>query len=161
MEELLLEAEQMEETQRQAHYDLVLLEIGKLEKQIADNFEEADKEVRIIKQWALNKNSTLQDKINFYERKLEAYILEIGAKTIDMPHGILKYHKKQDRVEISDMELFLKNARPEMLSTIPEQLKPDLNKIKAFIKQKGRIPNGVKLIEGQDEFSYKINKGDN
>ena len=78
-----------------------------------------------------------------------------------MPHGTLKFHKKPDKVEISDMDLFLKNAKPEMLTAVPEQFKPDFNKIKAFIKEKGRVPEGVALIEGQQEFSYKLNKGEN
>ena len=57
LEELLIEAENKEESQRQAYYDLILLEIGKLQTQISCNFEEADKEVQLIKEWALNKNS--------------------------------------------------------------------------------------------------------
>ena len=39
-------------------------------------------------------------------------------------------HKKPDRVEIEDLDLFLKKAKPEMLTIIPEQVKPDMNKIK-------------------------------
>ncbi len=69
-------------------------------------------------------------------------------------------HKKPDRVEIEDLELFLKKAKPEMLSIIPEQLKPDLNKIKNYIKNKP-VPPGVKVIEGKEEFSYKLNGEEN
>ena len=160
LEDLLVEAEQKEESQRQAYYDLVLLEMSKLQQQISNNFEQAEKEVQIIKEWTLNKNSILQDKTSFYEKKLEAYIRELEVKTIDMPHGTLKFHKKPDKVEISDMNLFLKNAKPEMLTAVPEQLKPDLNKIKVYIKEKGRVPEGITLVEGRQEFSYKLNKGE-
>jgi hypothetical protein len=65
-------------------------------------------------------------------------------------------HKKPDKIEVEDLELFLKKAKPEMLTVIPEQVKPNLNKIKSYIKTKP-VPKGIKLIEGKEEFSYKLN----
>ena len=159
LEELLLEAELKEIKQTQAYFDLILIEIGKLQSQIEVNFAEAEKEIEIIKEWSLNKNSKLQDKIDFLSRKLEAYIREEGKKTIELPHGDLKFHKKPDRVEIADLELFLQSATSDMIRTQPEEIKPDLNKIKAYIKEKGRIPKGVSVIEGKEEFSYKLKNG--
>lgn len=156
LEDLLAEAEQKEIKETAAYYDLILLEISKLQSQIESKFAEAEKEIEIINEWALNKNSALQDKINFLALKLEAYIKEMGEKTISLPNGILKMHKKQDRIEIEDLELFLLKAKPEMLTIIPEQVKPDLNSIKAHIKTKS-VPLGIKVIEGKDEFSYKLN----
>lgn len=89
--------------------------------------------------------------------KLEAYIRERGDKTISLCNGTLKMHKKPDRVEIEDLELFLKNARKEWLSVIPEQVKPNLLAIKNYIKTRP-TPQGVKIIEGQIEFNYSLNK---
>lgn len=159
LEELLLEAEQKEIKQTAAYFDLILIEIGKLQSDIESNFAEAEKEIEIIKEWSLNKNSKLQDKIDFLSRKLETYIREEGKKTIELPHGDLKFHKKQDKVEIADLELFLQSATSDMIRTQPEEIKPDLNKIKAYIKEKGRIPKGVNVIEGKEEFSYKLKNG--
>lgn len=156
LDELLLDAEQKEIKQTAAYYDLILLEISKLQTQIESNFAEAEKEVEIIKEWALNKNSGIQDKINFFVLKLEAYIKEMGEKTISLPNGTLKMYKKPDKIEIEDLDLFLQKARPEMLTIIPEQVKPDLNAIKAYIKTKP-IPPGIRVIEGKNEFSYKLN----
>ena len=68
-------------------------------------------------------------------------------------------HKKPDKVEITDIELFLSNAKPNMLTVIPETVKPDLNKIKAFVKIKS-VPLGVTVTEGKEEFTYKL-KGQN
>ncbi len=65
-------------------------------------------------------------------------------------------HKKPDKVEIEDLDLFLKKAKPEMLTVVPESYKPDMNKIKAYIKSKP-VPPGIKVIEGKEEFSYKLN----
>jgi hypothetical protein len=156
MDELLAEAEQKEELQTEAYFDLLLLQIQQLEDKIAFNFSEADKEVKIIQGWALKKNHALHAKIEWNERKLEAFIRERKEKTIDLAHGVLKFHKKPDKLEIADMDLFLKNAKPEMLTVIPEQIKPDLTKIKAYTKAH-LPPKGVIISEGREEFSYKLN----
>ncbi|MCE1187622.1 MAG: host-nuclease inhibitor Gam family protein [Ignavibacteria bacterium] len=157
LEALLAEAEAKEEQYSESYFDLLLMQVQQMQEQIAHNFAEADKEVAIIKQWALNKNHGLQVKIEWIEKKLEAFIREKKVKTLDLPHGVLKVHKKPDKVEITDLELFLKNARPEMLSVMPESIKPDLSKIKAYVKTHYNLPPGIKIIEGKEEFSYKLN----
>jgi len=158
LDELLLEAEQKEIKQTAAYFDLILIELGKLQAEIESNFAEAEKEIEIIKEWSLNKNSKLQDKINFLSLKLEAWVKQEARKTIELPNGELRYYKKPDKVEISNLEEFLKTATADMIRVVPEEVKPDLNKIKAYIKNKGRIPKGVTVIEGREEFSYKLNK---
>lgn len=156
IEQILREAEEKEKKLTQASIDLLLVQIGKFNEEIRKNFDEADKEVEIIKSWALEKNSKLQEKIEYLERKLESYIRDEGLKTIDLPHGVLKMHKKQDKVEVTDIELFIKSASAEIISIVPESVKPDLNKIKNFIKTHKRIPAGITLIEGKEEFTYKL-----
>lgn len=156
LDELIQEAEQKEEQQTEAYFDLLLLGIRKLSSQIEYNFHEAEKECSMINNFVLHKNSQLQERIKWLELKLEAFIKERGEKTITLPNGTLKMHKKPDKVEIEDLELFLKKAKPEMLTIVPEQVKPDLNKIKAYIKTKP-VPAGIKIIEGKEEFSYKLN----
>jgi hypothetical protein len=133
------------------------MSIRKLQSQIEYNFQEAEKECQMINSFTLHKNAQLQERIRWFELKLEAFIREKKEKTITLPNGILKMHKKPDKVEIEDLDAFLKNAKPEMLSVVPEQVKPDLNKIRAYIKSKP-VPPGIKLIEGKEEFSYKLNK---
>jgi len=155
LDELLEEAESREEYQTEAYYDLILLQIKTLQGQIAGNFSEAEKEIQHINNWVLNRNMVLDERCKMLERKLEAFIRERQVKTIELPNGILKMHKRSDKIEIEDIELFLKNARPEVLTIIPEQVKPDLSKIKYFIKTRP-VPAGVKVIEGKNEFSYKF-----
>ncbi len=155
LDELLEEVELKEEERTEAYYDLLLMNIYQMQKQIEYNFSEAEKQCSYINQFILNKNAVIQEKIRWQERKLEAFINEKKVKTITLPNGTLRMHKKPDRVEIEDMELFLKKAKPEMLTIIPEQVRPDLNKIKNFIKTRP-VPPGVKVIEGQEEFSYKL-----
>jgi hypothetical protein len=48
IDELLLEAEQKEQVLTHAQYDLIILEIIKLESEISDNFRTAEEEVEII-----------------------------------------------------------------------------------------------------------------
>ena len=121
IDELLAEAEAGEQKLLKAHYDLILLEISKLQQHITDNFQQAELETQIINNWALQMNSKLQERITFYELKLEAYIREEGLKTIELPNGILKLHKKPDKAEITDIDIFLQHAKQELLTIVPEQ----------------------------------------
>ncbi len=159
LDELIREAEEKEEEQTEAFFDILLLNIKKLREQIAYNFHEAEKECMMINSFVLHKNLQLEEKIKWHELKLEGFIRERNVKTIDLPNGTLKMHKKPDKVEIEDLELFLKKAKPAMMTIIPEQVKPDLNKIKQYIKSH-IIPPGVKVVEGKEEFSYKLNQGE-
>jgi len=156
IDELLKEAEEKEQKLSMELADLVLIEISQLQKQVETNFEMAAREREIIKNWSLKINSKLVSRIEFISKKLEVFIKETGEKTINLPNGILKMHKKSDRVEVEDLELFLKNARPQWLTVIPEQAKPNLAAIKNHIKTRP-TPKGVKIIEGDVEFSYKLN----
>lgn len=158
LDELLEEVEHKEKTEQLAYYDLALIEIKELTKQIEVIFTQADKEAEIIKSWALSKASKLQDRVTFIEQKLESYIRAEELKTVSLPNGTLKLRKNPDKVEITDMDVFLSKANKDMLTIIPEQLKPDLNKIKTYIKMKGEIPAGVNIIAGEETFSIKLNK---
>lgn len=161
IEELLKEAEEKELQMTKSLVDLLLIEISKLNDQIKSIQSEAEAEINIIQQWAERKISKLIDKISFYEVRLERFIREQGVKTIELPNGTLKIRKSQDKIEITDAQLFMSNAIPELLRIIPETVKPDINKIKAYVKQKGIIPPGIKYEEGKDQFTYKLtNKGE-
>ncbi len=153
---LLEEVEQKEERQEEAYYDLLLLEIQNLIKEQERNFTTANKEIELINNWVLKRNHPIQEKIDRLEKKLELFIKEKGVKTIDLAHGVLKLHKKPDKVEITDMALFLQHAKAEMITIIPEQIKPDLNKIKAYLKGHYAVPLGITVLQGQEEFSYKL-----
>lgn len=157
LEELLAEAEAKEEQQTEAYFDLVLLNIRQLQEKIAHSFEEAEKEIALINDWTLRKNHGLQTKVEWLEKRLEAFIIERGVKTLELPNGVLKYHKKQDKVEITDMDLFLKNAPAEVLSVQPELVKPDLTKLKNYLKTHFKPIPGTVVISGKQEFTYTLN----
>lgn len=159
LDELLEQAELKEEEQTEAYFDLLLLQIKQLTKQIEYNFSQSEKECSMINSFVLHKNAQLQEKIRWIELKLQSFILEKKEKTIALPNGTLKMHKKADRVEIENLDLFLKKAKPEMLTVVPESYKPDMNKIKAYIKSKP-VPPGIKVTEGKEEFTYKLRESE-
>ena len=159
IDELLQEVEEKEQKLLASHADLLLNEIGSLQRQIDTNFTQADEEKRIIHEWALSRNSKLQDRISWLERKLEAFMKEQGpnVKTVDLPNGKLLRRKQQTKVEITDMEEFMKNEKLYQLGTIqPEIIKPNLNMIKAFINMTSKVPKGVVVTEGKEKFSIKL-----
>lgn len=155
LDELLEEVEAKEIQNTEAFMDLLLLEIKKINNKITHNFNETEKEIELIKTWALKKNTVLEERKKFLERKLEAFIKERGEKTISLPNGELKYHKKPDKVEITDLDTFLANANKELLTLIPESYKPNLTGIKKWIKAKP-VPKGVTVTVGKQEFTYKL-----
>ena len=156
LDELLEEVELKEDQQKEVYVDLLLIQIKNLQDEITKNFNNADKEIEIIKSWALSKNTVLQERINLIENQLEQFIRESNKKTIDLPNGILKIRKSPDKAEVENLELFLSKANAELVSVVPEQIKPNLKNIKNYIKMTTKVPEGVRVIEGKEEFSYVI-----
>lgn len=162
IDELLAEVEAAEEVRQNATLDFVLIEIKKLTQRIEDTFSQAEAEKCLIDDWALRRASKAQERIDFLAKKLEIIIMDRAVKTIDLPNGTLKLRKKQDKIEIEDFDVFLQNATPAMLNVIPEAVKPDIAGIKSYMKMTGgKLPVGVKLIPGTEEFSYKLKGNEN
>ena len=160
LDELLEQVEAKEKSLHLAHVDLVLGEISNLEEQIAKNFDETEKEKAILDDWTLRKNSKLQERIDWMSRKLEAFMREQGddVKTIEVCNGKLLRRKQPNKIEIVDMDKFMTNNNLYQLGTLqPEILKPNLNMIKAFINSTKRLPLGVRVVEGTEKFSIKLN----
>ena len=156
IDNLLEQAEVNENNEALAYYDLVVKEITRLEGEIALVTSNTDREVAIIKNWALERNVKFFDRIEFLQLKLEAFIRAQDKKTIELPHGTLKLRAKPDKVEITDMELFMKSATKEMVIVKPEEIKPSLTNIKKWIKMTTKVPDGVAVIEGKTEFKLTI-----
>ena len=156
IDDLLAEAEAKEGSEALAYFDLVVKEVARLELEIAEVNCHTDYELQIIRDWALQKNVKYHDRIMFLQLKLESFIRAQDKKTIDLPHGTLKLRQKPDKVEITDMELFMKSATKEMVIIKPEEIKPSLTNIKKWIKMTSKIPQGVTVIEGKTEFTLKL-----
>jgi len=157
IDQILKEAEEKEQKLNHEMADMMLLEIRNLQEEIELTFEQAERERTIIKNWAITKNSKLTNRIEWLSKKLELFLKEEDVKTLELAFGTIRFRKQPDKVEIIDDELFLNNASSSTLTIIPEAAKADLNKIRAFIKRSGRVPQGCELIPGEIKFSYKIN----
>jgi len=159
LDELLDEVEKKERSLHLAHVDMVLNEIRNLEGEIANNFKNTDLEKQYLDQWVLQKNSKLQEKIEWMTKKLEAFMYEQGAdvKTIDLPNGKLLRRKQPDKIEIVDMDKFIQNADSSMLTVVPESVRPDLRKVMAYYKRRLIPPVGARLVIGEEKFSIKLN----
>ena len=159
IEELLAEAEEDEKKLHLAHIDLMLIELGKLEKSIADNFSQAEEEKKIIDEWAMVRNVKLQEKADRISGLLRLFMESQSedVRTIDLPNGKLTRRKGVDKIVIVDMEAFLENANKSMITIQPEMVKPNLNKIKAYYKMTQKVPIGTELIEGEEKFNIKLN----
>ena len=158
IDQILLEAEEKDQRLMESHLDLILIEIRKFEEEIEKNFDTAAQEREIIKNWALERNSMFSSRIEWLTKRLERFLKEENLKTLDLPNGILRIRKQTDKVTIVDEEKFYKNATSAILNIIPESAKPDLLKIKAWIKKTGRVPAGVEVSASDEKFSYTIKK---
>ena len=92
---MLLEIEAKEKQMELSHVDAVLIEIASIQSQIEKNFQQAQVEHELISEWAIQRNSKLQERIEWLTRKIEAFMNEAepNTKTLDLPHGILQKRK--------------------------------------------------------------------
>ncbi|MCB2203456.1 host-nuclease inhibitor Gam family protein [bacterium] len=160
IDELIEEQENHDAAQTEAHADLLLLEISNLQQSIADTFTTAEEEQTLIQKWALSRTTKMQDRIDRISQYLETFMTErhesSGEKTLNLAHGTLRIRKSREKVEITDLGEFLKHARPEMLRTQPESSAPDMAGIRSWMKMSGKVPPGVEVTPGKNEFSIKI-----
>lgn len=161
IDELIREAEEKEKKLEQSHIDLLLIEIRKLEEEIEKNFDTAAEEKEIIKNWALERNSMFNSRIEWLSKRLERFLKEENLKTLDLPNGIIRIRKLGEKVMIVDEEKFFKKATSALLNIIPESAKPDLLKIKAWIKRTGKVPEGIAVAPQENKFSYTIKRNNN
>ncbi len=73
----------------------------------------------------------------------------------------MKLRAKPDKVEITDLELFVKSATKDLViikseEIKPEEIKPSLTSIKNWIKMTSKVPDGVAVIEGKTEFKLTL-----
>ncbi len=163
IDQLITEAENKEHQQLYGHYDMICMEINRIQKEIETTFQEAETEKKLIDEWALSHNVKHQERAEYLTTKLEAFMFNEAKKTLDLPHAVLKLHKKPDKVEVNDMDIFLANASADMVTVVPESVKPSLTGIKRIIKMSTKVPPGITVIPGKEELTikFKTNGGSN
>ena len=163
IDELLLEAEIKEKEQllemNRIRADQILATLAVLEQKADEVNQLADDEIKIFEEYRLIELQKIEKKASWLEYNLEQYIRSTKEKTINLPHGSLKLHLGRDKVEITDMDKFMKVAPSrDLLRVSPESYDPDLQKVLEYVKLRGIIA-GVKFIPATTKFSYKTLKG--
>ena len=167
IEELLAEAEVREKIENIAfnkiQADQALGAIGTLEDQMADVNTLADDEIKLIEQYRQSEIARVEKKLSWLVFNLENFARKHSAqtneKTLRLPHGTLALRKGRDKVEIENLEQFLKiAAKYNLLRTTPEEHVPDLKALSAYLTRTGEILPGVKVTPATINFSYQTIK---
>ena len=158
IDELLLEAEAKEKQDRlemnRLKADQILTALSVLEEKANDVNKLADDEIHLIEEYRNVEIQKLQKKMAWLEYNLEQFIRSTDEKTINLPHGAIKLRLGRDKVEITDMEKFMRVAPLRgLMKTVPEKQEPDLQKVLAYVKTNGFL-TGVSMIPAQTKFSY-------
>ncbi len=161
IDELLAETEQRELKMNKLRADQLLMVISVLEGKMDDLNKLCDDEVIIIETYRESEIAKLEKRRSWLTWNLEQFIRSTNEKTIKLPHGAIKLRLGRDKVEVVNLDLFMKQA-PKLgfLKTVPESYEPDLQKIHNYIKIKNVIPEGVRMTPAQTKFSYTTLKGD-
>ena len=171
LDELLAEVEEKQQQVKlnldRLKSDQCLMAISKLESQIADVNKLADDEIALIAQYRKNEIDRIEKKRSWLLFNLEGFARQQlengGEKTLRLPHGVLALRKGRDKIEIIDMEIFMKIApKYGFLRVTPENKEPDMTALAAYVKRTREIPLGTQLTPATINVNYQLTtNGDN
>jgi len=117
----------------------------------------AEESMRRTQAWLDKKENTINSAIEFLSGQMRNYLKQNKLKSLSLPNGNIGFRKQSDVVIIQNEEIFLANAKPELLRHIQESYEPDLKAIKDYIKKSGGdMPKGVDLKPQESKFYYKL-----
>ncbi len=90
---------------------------------------------------------------------MKNYLEQKNIKSLTLPSGNIGFRKQPDKIAIVDADTFFEKATFDLIRVVPEKFEPDLQVIKARIKEKGEIPAGVDIVTPTPKFYYKLNNG--
>lgn len=159
IDQIIHEAEERKDAERvemsKLRADDMLKVLSVLDSQMSDVNMLCDTEIARIEAYRQAELSRLDKKRSWITFNLDAYIRESGEKTIRLPSGTIKLRKGRDKIVIVGMETFLKAAsRLGFLKSVPESFEPDQQKIMAYLKRTGFVPEGCEFIPAETRFSY-------
>jgi len=134
-----------------------LWRIKYLEDEISQYKSTAEKLMQEIETWLGHKASQKLSQIDFLSGRMEEYLRTREIKSMSLPGGLIGLRKQQDKIEITNEELFYEKADAGLIRKIPETQEPDLKKIKEQIKLTGEVPDGVDVVSQESKFYYKLN----
>jgi len=117
----------------------------------------ADESINRSQNWFDKKENTINSAIEFLSGQMRNYLKQNKLKSLSLPNGNIGFRKQSDVVIIQSEEIFLANAKPELLRHTEESYEPDLKAIKDYIKKSGGdMPMGVDLKPQESKFYYKL-----
>lgn len=117
----------------------------------------AENMITEINNWLEKKLASKQNQIDFMCKLMKNYLSQKSLKSLTLPSGNVGFRKQPERVEVVDEDKFMEFATFDIIKIEPEKFVPDLNAIKAKLKETGELPVGVDFITPEPKFYYKIN----
>ena len=162
LDELFSEEEQeefqKEEITPEIRFTRFLWKIKFIEQDIEKNRRVAEETIKEITDWFEKKKSQLEGQIRFLCDQMQNYLTIQDLKSLSLPSGKIGFRNQQDKIEITDYDLFYNKALPELLRHVPESYEPDMKKIKEHIKTTSEIPEGIDITPQDPKFYYKLNQ---
>lgn len=150
----------------------------RLRRRMAENEATAASEIQVIRTWLAEENARLQRSAAFFEQSLTAFHQQLldddpKRKTVSLPAGTLKARKHPDRVDVVDVDLFVRWAQAEKPELVRTKVEPDKTAIKKLLgvgpeagdpeigsvghilidPATGEAAPGVYLVEGETSFA--------
>jgi len=117
----------------------------------------AEQSINRSQNWFDKKENTINSAIEFLSGQMRNYLKQNKLKSLSLPNGNIGFRKQSDVVIIQSEEIFLANAKPELLRHTEESYEPDLKAIKDYIKKSGGdLPKGIDLKPQEAKFYYKL-----
>jgi len=149
----------IDEIEPEIKLDKYLWVIRQKENELQRSKALAQESIRRTQAWLDKKESTINSAIEFLSGQMKNYLKQNKLKSLSLPNGNIGFRKQSDVVIIQNEEIFLENAKPELLRHIQESYEPDLKAIKDYIKKSGGdLPIGIDLKPQESKFYYKLSE---
>lgn len=152
-----------------AKADWALRRLSSLRRKQEENKRLAEAEIQRVTEWLSQVNTALERDAGYFEAILTPYALlqrSEGRKSVVLPHGTLKTTAGRAKVEIENLEEFIKWAevnKPDLLRVKKEPDKTALNELiteeNQVISTDGEIIPAIKVLPAQTSVSFVIEKG--
>lgn len=150
---------EIQDLEPEMRLDRYLFVIRQKEKELQRCKALAEESINRTQSWYDKKANTISSAIEFLSGQMRNYLKQNQLKSLSLPNGNIGFRKQPDTIIIQNEELFLENAKPELLRHIEESYAPDIKAIKDYIKQSGGdLPKGIDLKPQESKFYYKLSE---
>ncbi len=150
--------ENLKEASPEIQLDTYLYVIRKKEEELLKYQQIASEAIARTEKWLEGREKNISSSISYLSNRLRYYLKSNNLKSLSLPNGVIGLRKLPKKLEISDEELFFRDANPDFLKQYPESYEPDLQAIKNFINKSNEIPKGVIVKSQEPKFYYKLSE---